>query len=55
MESAMPRISLAKNIYPYRVQLRALLFAGIAVLIAWSTFTSYSARPDKSSKQANPG
>src|SRR2546425_11128805 len=55
MESAaMPRIPLAKNVYAYRFQLRVLLFAGIAVLIAWSAFTSYSAKPEKSSKQANP-
>ena len=47
----MLRIPLARNVFAYRTQLRVLLFAGIAVLIAWSAFTSYSARLAKSSKQ----
>ena len=48
----MLRIPLARNVFTYRTQLRVLLFAGIAVLIAWWAFTSFSARLDKSSKQA---
>jgi len=48
----MLRIPLARNVFAYRTQLRVLLFAGISVLIAWSAFTSYSARLDKSSKQS---
>ena len=50
----MFRIPLAMNVFAYRNQLRVLLFAGITVVIAWSAFTSSSAKLDKSSKRPNP-
>ena len=42
-----------KRISTHRALLRVILFAGIAVVAGWTTFTSYSAKLDKASGHSN--
>ncbi len=46
-------ITLVKRISTYRSLLRIILFASIAALTGWATFTSYSANPGKSNDQSS--
>jgi hypothetical protein len=49
----MSPITPVKRIATYRSFLRIILFAGVAALTGWATFTSYSAKLEKANEQAN--